>query len=189
MVHQVKPVNTTFDWGISSSNRKSPSYSSDDFFSEDLVQELGHLGTQDLQGKYWETRSKMSKLRQVYKSCQSNLSSQLPSSLRTFKEDIDVFLSKYKKRSIYIVYLLTQHTGFTETDLHGLTLEEAEELLSLIFDNLPSTISKLKIVTGKGLHSQGGQAVLRPRIIELVKDLGYSAVESKDKAAVIVSVK
>ena len=55
-------------------------------------------------------------------------------------------------------------------DLHGLLLDvamkEADEFIS---SSVKRGLRKVRIVTGKGLHSPGGEAVIRPAIIAYLK--------------------
>lgn len=46
-------------------------------------------------------------------------------------------------------------------DLHGMTGEQAIQYLSQTLGGLNGKIGKVRIVVGKGLHSPGGQGVLR----------------------------
>ncbi len=61
-------------------------------------------------------------------------------------------------------------------DLHGKTQQEAEEAVKSFLDDCRShNIRKLSIITGKGLHSEGGQGVLRDAVMALLdKDGGIS---------------
>ncbi len=56
-------------------------------------------------------------------------------------------------------------------DLHGLRLDEAEELLQLRIEAWLATCSslKLQIITGKGRHSKGGEGVLAREIHRFIR--------------------
>ena len=84
-----------------------------------------------------------------------------------------------------------------ELDLHNTVLEDAiprtDEFIS---DSISKGLNKVRIVTGKGLHSQKGEAVLRPAVISfLKKDLRIRELDASPKAvdggsgAVIVILK
>lgn len=52
-----------------------------------------------------------------------------------------------------------------ELDLHEYTLEEARRLVREFIDSCYAKgFRKVRIITGKGIHSKGGEAVLRPAI-------------------------
>lgn len=56
--------------------------------------------------------------------------------LRLFRTDIDLKISMLKKRSIYCIYQISKLTGFRRVDLHGLTLDEAYDLMIVILDHI-----------------------------------------------------
>lgn len=57
-----------------------------------------------------------------------------------------------------------------ELDLHNYTLEEAlHQIRVFVGDSIKSGLRKVRIVTGKGLHSPDGVAVLRPAVISALK--------------------
>lgn len=54
-------------------------------------------------------------------------------------------------------------------DLHNLTLEEALSRANFFIEDCWSNgLRKIKIVTGKGLHSPNGEPVIRPEIINII---------------------
>lgn len=58
-----------------------------------------------------------------------------------------------------------------ELDLHTYTLEPAiGRAREFLADSFAKGLRKVRIITGKGLHSPNGEAVIRPAIIGLVKD-------------------
>ncbi len=57
-----------------------------------------------------------------------------------------------------------------ELDLHNFTLDEAlRQLRSFLDESIASGFRKVRIVTGKGLHSPDGVSVLRPAVISALK--------------------
>ncbi len=57
-----------------------------------------------------------------------------------------------------------------ELDLHSYTLDEAmKQLRSFIRESIESGYKKVRIITGKGLHSPDGVAVLRPAVISALQ--------------------
>ena len=57
-----------------------------------------------------------------------------------------------------------------ELDLHEMKLEEALAQVKAFLDSCSSRgLKKVRIVTGKGIHSKGGEAVLRPQVTEMCR--------------------
>lgn len=56
--------------------------------------------------------------------------------IRQFRSDIDLKISMLKKRSIFCIYQIASINKFTRVDLHGLTLEEAYDLVITILDQI-----------------------------------------------------
>jgi DNA-nicking Smr family endonuclease len=58
-----------------------------------------------------------------------------------------------------------------ESDLHGLTLEQAREEVRAFLDRTPSLDSYcVRIVTGRGLRSTAGRPVLRPAVARWLRN-------------------
>ena len=65
-------------------------------------------------------------------------------------------------------------------DLHTMTLDEAIiETRQFIDDCYNNGLLKIKIVTGKGLHSVNGEPVIRPEICKILSN--HNAVREFDK--------
>lgn len=61
-----------------------------------------------------------------------------------------------------------------ELDLHEVKLEEAKvQVTDFLEQSYKKGYRKIRIVTGKGLHSKGGEAVLRPMVLSLVNSSCY----------------
>ena len=57
-----------------------------------------------------------------------------------------------------------------ELDLHEMLLDDALTATREFLDSSASrNLLKVRIITGKGIHSKGGEAVLRPAVIELCR--------------------
>lgn len=62
-----------------------------------------------------------------------------------------------------------------EIDLHLLTKEEAREaVLDFLQNAIMHKYTKVRIITGKGIHSKNGVGVLNVYIRELLDQMGYS---------------
>ena len=58
-----------------------------------------------------------------------------------------------------------------ELDLHEMRLEEAAVRVREFLDSCYAKgMKKVRIVTGKGIHSKGGEAVLRPQVMEICRN-------------------
>ena len=96
------------------------------------------------------------------------------------KKDWESFISNTKKLEDKDRVFEKKKNHQTKTlDLHGLSLDQANKIVEkFIIDSYNSGISKLIIVTGKGLHSQNEQnpyvsqkySILRYSIPEYVKN-------------------
>ena len=57
-----------------------------------------------------------------------------------------------------------------ELDLHEMLLDDALAATGEFLDSCASkNLLKVRIITGKGIHSKGGEAVLRPAVMELCR--------------------
>ncbi len=71
------------------------------------------------------------------------------------KKDWQNFISKKERLpNKDEIYIKNDVSGISEIDLHGFTLDEAnKEIKKFIIENFNKGINKIRIVTGKGLHS------------------------------------
>jgi len=68
-------------------------------------------------------------------------------------------------------------------DIHGLTLEKALDSLELFFENAKTNgFKKLRIVHGKGNHTQG-EAVLKAAVRKFIEQCGFAGESGFEKAA------
>lgn len=67
-----------------------------------------------------------------------------------------------------------------ELDLHGYYQDEAAEaLLAFLGSSEARGCGRVRIITGKGLHSQDGIGVLRNLAEDILRNLGYEYTEAK----------
>ncbi|KAI5123968.1 hypothetical protein M0805_006380 [Coniferiporia weirii] len=77
--------------------------------------------------------------------------------------------------------------GASEVDLHGLRAEEAiERTDKAILDARRKGINELRLIVGKGIHSQGQHAVLKPRIEELMQKHNIVAEIDPQNSGVLI---
>ena len=95
--------------------------------------------------------------------------------VKTFEDIIKEKGDVPSKREYTVSQLRTMMPQAT-LDLHGKTQEEAEEAVSVFLkDCRAHKIRKISIITGKGLHSEGGVGVLRDVVSDMLeKDGGIS---------------
>ena len=109
------------------------------------------------------------------------------------KKDWENFLSKKEKLPDKDnIYFKNKVVKTSEIDLHGLSLDEANKTVEkLIKDSFNNGITKIRIVTGKGLHSDNEKnpyiskdlSILRYSIPEYIKknnDLMKLIIEFKE---------
>lgn len=112
-----------------------------------------------------------------------------------FRTDTDLKISLLKKQSVFIVYQIAKLYNFERVDLHGLSLQESQEIVITILDQVMRYLTSsnkrkfcLEIITGKGLHSQG-DAILHPKIKEFLMNQGHQVKPSKDQGKLEVTIK
>ncbi|MFA7169665.1 MAG: Smr/MutS family protein [Candidatus Paceibacterota bacterium] len=67
-----------------------------------------------------------------------------------------------------------------EIDLHQMTKEEArKEVLDFLEESENFGYKKIRIITGKGLHSENGMGVLNVYVKEMLSGLGYEYQNAK----------
>ena len=105
----------------------------------------------------------------------------------SLKKKAERTINKLSHESKYIIFKKSQEQKFQNVDLHFLFLEEAEEVLYMIFECLQYQLSHrniggffdICIITGKGRHSKG-DPVLFPKIKELMRREKHKIVSAKD---------
>lgn len=80
-----------------------------------------------------------------------------------------------------------------EIDLHGLTaLHAISELEDFIKEAEIKSYKKVRVITGKGLHSPDGRAVIKEAVMSFLKNHGLSFTHAKlnegGEGALIVSL-
>ncbi|KIY74313.1 DUF1771-domain-containing protein [Cylindrobasidium torrendii FP15055 ss-10] len=92
-----------------------------------------------------------------------------------------------KKASDWIYTANNQDSGPTEIDLHGLYVKEAIERTDNAIEQAKRRgDSEVRLIVGKGLHSNGGQAKIRPAIEDLMQKHSLVADLDPHNAGVIV---
>ncbi|MBU3925240.1 Smr/MutS family protein [Patescibacteria group bacterium] len=67
-----------------------------------------------------------------------------------------------------------------EIDLHGFTKQEAAEALKNFIKNAyDKKYKRIRIITGKGLHSENGQSVLKGYVKSVLEKEGLNYSDSK----------
>jgi DNA-nicking Smr family endonuclease len=75
---------------------------------------------------------------------------------------------------------MNQNNDKNTIDLHGLFVDEALGFVKERLAELKGNGSMLSIITGAGNHSAGGQALIKPKIHELLKEEGLTFTEEKN---------
>ena len=71
-----------------------------------------------------------------------------------------------------------------EIDLHQMRLDDAVKAASeFLEESRKRGLRKVRIVTGKGIHSENGEAVIRPAVLALCKESPHIREVSVPKAA------
>lgn len=72
-----------------------------------------------------------------------------------------------------------------ELDLHNVKYEDAIALTGAFIDNSRRKgLRKVRIITGKGIHSPGGKSVIRPAVIQVLESSSsISQIDTNPKAA------
>ncbi|MCK5475529.1 MAG: Smr/MutS family protein [Candidatus Pacebacteria bacterium] len=71
-------------------------------------------------------------------------------------------------------------TAQMELDLHGLTKEEArEEVLDLLSEANLKGYNKIRIITGKGIHSEDNRGVLKEYVQFMLDEKGLKYTDAK----------
>lgn len=71
-------------------------------------------------------------------------------------------------------------TAQAEIDLHGLTRKEAHDSLEIFLRNARDNKLKIvRVITGKGLHSENGQSILSGYVKNLLEKEGLKFSDAK----------
>ena len=167
-------------------------------FSFKVTQGLEQLDENRLNAEFLRIRRELRDHQKIYQKCSeklSGMSKKDTASLSMFRNDTDMRISLLKKQSVFIVYQIARMYNFQKVDLHGLTLQEAQEAIITVLDQIMRQITSnnlrkfnVEVITGKGLHSQG-EAVLHPRIKQFLAEQGYLVKSSKDEGKLDVTIK
>jgi len=96
----------------------------------------------------------------------------------------DSLMKQYNKQAADLVFRKNNaHRPPTEVDLHGLFVKEASERVEEALQRCQQQkLDHLVIIVGKGLHSPGNIAKLKPAIVELVNKYQVSVQPDKPNA-------
>jgi len=123
----------------------NPASYSEDLFSEDLLESSGYrrLEGSDLTKEFGQKRVQIRNLQKVYSLCSmhSQKARSLSKHLRAQNFDnerrnAEFKLDKLKEECIFIAFEFCKRSGFRKLDLHGLYLEEAEEVVMLVLNKI-----------------------------------------------------
>lgn len=127
-------------------------------FSESVKEGLRNLSANQLQERFHYIRKELRDHQQIYHRCSTQLAG-VPKtkvgSLYSFRSDLDRKISLLKKKSIYIAYEIASKIGFKRLDLHGLYLEEAQELVMIALDTLKKSMFAKNQRRYSGAHQDG----------------------------------
>jgi hypothetical protein len=175
----------------------------DNYFERSLENSgLSHLSRHDLDREFRDTRSDLqnqSKMYYYFSKCNSDaIRTSKHSCARGFgnlRKTAELKLNDLRQKSIEIVYLKSKQAGFEKVDLHGLYLDEAEEVVMIVLDKLAKMMlsgggkyRSIEIITGRGSHSKG-DAVLFPKISQYLKSQGHGVVGSRCGGKVTCTVR
>ncbi|TGZ79469.1 DUF1771-domain-containing protein, partial [Ascodesmis nigricans] len=78
---------------------------------------------------------------------------------------------------------------YAEIDLHGLFVSEAvERVEEHLVQCRQRGVQRTRIITGRGLHSSGGVAKIKPEVMRLMQSQGIRVVESSQGGALEVEL-
>jgi DNA-nicking Smr family endonuclease len=87
------------------------------------------------------------------------------------------FNTKKNKKIRHNKYL---QAAQAEIDLHGLTRAEAQEAFGCFLENARNKkYGRIRIITGKGLHSENGQSVLNGCVKNILEKEGLKYSDAK----------
>jgi DNA-nicking Smr family endonuclease len=106
------------------------------------------------------------------------ISSQVPASYGSK----DVFCKEIPKEKVQ-----KKKTKITKTiDLHGYTVEETRSILKNYLKSLKKD-ENLLVITGKGIHSQNSKPILKPAIVNYLKNQNVQWKFKVDESSVFIS--
>ena len=80
-------------------------------------------------------------------------------------------VSRQKEKESITISMLRNMKVQDELDLHNFLLDEAIRQTNIFIEDCAKRgLRKIRIITGKGLHSPNGESVIRPAIVGLVKN-------------------
>ena len=164
-------------------------------FSKEINHKYENCSESFLLSEFSKNRREIQKVQKIYFTCsvQSSIAGQKSNyknynRFQSMKRNAEKKLNILKEESICIIYELSKRKGFTSIDLHGLFLDEAEEIVMIIIDTVKRILYrkgknrsgkknnfKVEIITGKGRNSKG-KPILFPKIKGYLESEGYKVV-------------
>lgn len=163
---------------------------------------FNHNDINRLQQEYMQTRSELQSQSKMYyylSKCNSNALQKRQfnqsNSYLNMRKNAELKLANLRQKSIALVYAKFRNSNYSKVDLHGLYLDEAEEVTMIILDKITKDMLRhglsctdVDIVTGRGSHSSG-DAVLFPKINEYLKSQGYQVKASNDRGRLTCTIR
>ena len=130
----------------------------DEDFSIDISysKTLRAMDRSELMSKFYELRTKIRNLQKIYYLCslhsnkaKSQSNHRRANSLINERKRYGMELDKLKEECIYIAFDLSRRCDFKKLDLHGLYLEEAEEVVMLVLKKVKQILyarSRVEVV-------------------------------------------
>lgn len=163
-------------------------------FDQNIVSEVQNMKQEDLLLTFWELRRKIRGHQEIFHACHSSVPSSSPNRWANAKINSEQEISRLKKKCIYIIYWLAELSNFERVDLHGLYLEEAEELMLTLFEYIEHRMRvdgrsrhQINVITGRGLGSSNGP-VLAPKIKKFLDSMKYSYKPAYDGGSMLVTI-
>lgn len=167
--------------------------------SEDISSKFRNMSGYEMQTIFSKIRKEINSLQNIYYTCsvQSNLAGKKSNyknlnRFQSYKRKTEKKLNIFKEESIAIIYEQAKRTNFTKVDLHGLHLDEAEEIIMILINSIHHILYrkgrnkggkknsyKTEIITGKGRNSKG-KPILFPKIRDYLESQGYKIVPASD---------
>ena len=162
------------------------------------IKNLKNKSSNELTLIFSQIRSKIREYKKIYclySKCLSNSKRSNnysdAANFMSLKKKAERTINQLSHKSKYIVFKKSKDLKFKSVDLHYLFLEEAEEILYIIFECLQYQMGhgsfEIVIITGKGKHSRG-LPVLFPKIKDLMRRENHKVVSAKN-GRIVASIK
>ena len=194
----IKYERSDFALGIGANNVEDNYFD----FSGGILDSYSHMDNNKLHGEYIQARFELenqSKMCYYLSKCNSvamkNKKFSQSGDYLNMRKKAELKLANLRQKSIALAYLKFKNTNYQKVDLHGLYLDEAEEIVMIVLDKVTKNMlqyglstTEFDIVTGRGSHSKG-DAVLFPKINSYLKNQGYQVRASNDKGKLTCTIR